>query len=192
MTDSDELKNIDATVLEELFEPNFVAQALQIQPTTLRKYALLAERVTDDLERYRHNVTHNDSRQYTQADIDDFKKIIKLKNVSGITLENAVKSVLLDDDKTGDIKRVALQDTKKGTDHNAIYSVTLDQLVTQNKIMLNQLKSQQQTLENKEQQIEKLASLLQETTDALNKNNHLIEQMQTQKNGFWSRIFKKD
>lgn len=184
-------KNVDVEVIEEMHTPSYVAQALHIKPTTLRKYSLLVEQLTEDLNRYKRYNNEGQTRQYSDSDINDLKRVIKLKGITGITLRDAVNTVFVDDGASIKDNDIALQDTDNEHDHSAIYNATLNRLMAQNRGMLSKLKTQDELIENKDQQIENLSRLLEESTDALNKNSALLEQVNTTKKGFWSSFFGK-
>ncbi|PFD30219.1 DNA-binding protein [Bacillus cereus] len=75
--------------MKALYSPGEVAEQLNIQSSTLRKYADVLEK-----EGYTFIKNERGHRKYRESDVMVFRKVINLKNDTDITLENATKQIV--------------------------------------------------------------------------------------------------
>lgn len=75
--------------MKTLYSPGDVAEQLDIQTSTLRKYADVLEK-----EGYTFIKNERGHRKYRESDIMVFRKVINLKNDTDMTLENATKQIV--------------------------------------------------------------------------------------------------
>ncbi|WP_259418182.1 DUF3967 domain-containing protein [Bacillus toyonensis] len=75
--------------MKTLYSPGEVAEQLNIQSSTLRKYADVLEK-----EGYTFIKNERGHRKYRESDVMVFRKIINLKNDTDMTLENATKQIV--------------------------------------------------------------------------------------------------
>lgn len=75
--------------MKTLYSPGDVAEQLNIQSSTLRKYADVLEK-----EGYTFIKNERGHRKYRESDVMVFRKIINLKNDTDMTLENATKQIV--------------------------------------------------------------------------------------------------
>jgi len=94
----------ETQVVQAVYGSGDVADVLQIQESTLRKYCLLLEK-----QGYEFLKNEQGHRAFFDNDLIVLKKMIKLKNDADMTLEEAVKSVVAW--KNGN--DIALSDTKE-------------------------------------------------------------------------------
>ncbi|PEI67991.1 DUF3967 domain-containing protein [Bacillus wiedmannii] len=71
------------------YSPGDVAEQLDIQSSTLRKYADVLEK-----EGYTFIKNERGHRKYRESDVMVFRKVINLKNDTDMTLENATKQIV--------------------------------------------------------------------------------------------------
>ncbi|PEW91711.1 DNA-binding protein [Bacillus cereus] len=76
--------------MKALYSPGEVAEQLNIQSSTLRKYADVLEK-----EGYTFIKNERGHRKYRESDVMVFRKVINLKNDTDMTLENATKQIVL-------------------------------------------------------------------------------------------------
>ncbi|MHA4197137.1 DUF3967 domain-containing protein [Bacillus cereus] len=75
--------------MKTLYSPSDVAEQLGIQSSTLRKYADVLEK-----EGYTFIKNERGHRKYRESDVMVFRKVIKLKSDTDMTLENATKQIV--------------------------------------------------------------------------------------------------
>lgn len=75
--------------MKTLYSPGEVAEQLNIQSSTLRKYADVLEK-----EGYTFIKNERGHRKYRESDVIVFRKVINLKNDTDMTLENATKQIV--------------------------------------------------------------------------------------------------
>ncbi|HFK1495278.1 TPA: DUF3967 domain-containing protein [Bacillus cereus] len=75
--------------MKMLYSPGDVAEQLDIQSSTLRKYADVLEK-----EGYTFIKNERGHRKYRESDVMVFRKVINLKNDTDMTLENATKQIV--------------------------------------------------------------------------------------------------
>ncbi|UYX52206.1 DUF3967 domain-containing protein [Bacillus thuringiensis] len=75
--------------MKTLYSPGDVAEQLNIQSSTLRKYADVLEK-----EGYTFIKNERGHRKYRESDVMVFRKVINLKNDTDMTLENATKQIV--------------------------------------------------------------------------------------------------
>ncbi|MED3539325.1 DUF3967 domain-containing protein [Bacillus toyonensis] len=75
--------------MKTLYSPGEVAEQLNIQSSTLRKYADVLEK-----EGYTFIKNERRHRKYRESDVMVFRKVINLKNDTDMTLENAIKQIV--------------------------------------------------------------------------------------------------
>ncbi|MDZ5609918.1 DUF3967 domain-containing protein [Bacillus pseudomycoides] len=75
--------------MKTLYSPGDVAEQLDIQSSTLRKYADVLEK-----EGYTFIKNERGHRKYRESDVMVFRKVINLKNDTDMTLENATKQIV--------------------------------------------------------------------------------------------------
>ncbi|EOP47246.1 hypothetical protein IKQ_06313 [Bacillus cereus VDM053] len=75
--------------MKTLYSPGDVAEQLDIQSSTLRKYADVLEK-----EGYTFIKNERGHRKYRESDVMVFRKVINLKNETDMTLENATKQIV--------------------------------------------------------------------------------------------------
>ncbi|MEK4815183.1 MULTISPECIES: DUF3967 domain-containing protein [Bacillus] len=75
--------------MKTLYSPGDVAEQLNIQSSTLRKYADVLEK-----EGYTFIKNERGHRKYREIDVMVFRKVINLKNDTDMTLENATKQIV--------------------------------------------------------------------------------------------------
>ena len=75
--------------MKTLYSPGDVAEQLDIQSSTLRKYADVLEK-----EGYTFIKNERGHRKYRESDVMVFCKVINLKNDTDMTLENATKQIV--------------------------------------------------------------------------------------------------
>ncbi|MED4680905.1 DUF3967 domain-containing protein [Bacillus nitratireducens] len=75
--------------MKTLYSPSEVAEQLNIQSSTLRKYADVLEK-----EGYTFIKNERGHRKYRESDVMVFRKVINLKNDTDMTLENATKQIV--------------------------------------------------------------------------------------------------
>ncbi|WP_144651177.1 DUF3967 domain-containing protein [Bacillus cereus] len=75
--------------MKTLYSPGEVAEQLNIQSSTLRKYADVLEK-----EGYTFIKNERGYRKYRESDVMVFRKVINLKNDTDMTLENATKQIV--------------------------------------------------------------------------------------------------
>ncbi|NWK72571.1 DUF3967 domain-containing protein [Bacillus paramycoides] len=75
--------------MKTLYSPGDVAEQLDIQSSTLRKYADVLEK-----EGYTFIKNERGHRKYRESDVMVFRKVINLKNETEMTLENATKQIV--------------------------------------------------------------------------------------------------
>lgn len=75
--------------MKTLYSPGDVVEQLNIQSSTLRKYADVLEK-----EGYTFIKNERGHRKYRESDVMVFRKVINLKNDTDMTLENATKQIV--------------------------------------------------------------------------------------------------
>lgn len=75
--------------MKTLYSPGEVAEQLNIQSSTLRKYADVLEK-----EGYTFIKNERGHRKYRESDVIIFRKVINRKNDTDMTLENATKQIV--------------------------------------------------------------------------------------------------
>ncbi|PFV34623.1 DNA-binding protein [Bacillus thuringiensis] len=75
--------------MKTLYSPGDVAEQLDIQSSTLRKYADVLEK-----EGYTFIKNERGHRKYRESDVMVFRKVINLKSDTDMTLENATKQIV--------------------------------------------------------------------------------------------------
>ncbi|KXY35582.1 DUF3967 domain-containing protein [Bacillus sp. FSL K6-0067] len=75
--------------MKTFYSPSDVAEQLNIQSSTLRKYADVLEK-----EGYIFLKNERGHRKYRESDVVVFRKVINLKNDTDMTLENATKQIV--------------------------------------------------------------------------------------------------
>ncbi|PEB21797.1 DNA-binding protein [Bacillus toyonensis] len=75
--------------MKTLYSPGEVSEQLNIQSSTLRKYADVLEK-----EGYTFIKNERGHRKYRESDVMVFRKVINLKNDTDMTLENATKQIV--------------------------------------------------------------------------------------------------
>lgn len=75
--------------MKTLYSPGEVTEQLNIQSSTLRKYADVLEK-----EGYTFIKNERGHRKYRESDVMVFRKVINLKNDTDMTLENATKQIV--------------------------------------------------------------------------------------------------
>lgn len=138
---------------QELLMPSAAAKQLGISVTTLRKYSLLAEKVTQDNNHYHR--TKQNSRLYSADDIADLKRVHQIAKEKSVTLEEATAEVfgasltqgLAINEQAGDL--VDMQQF-------AQFVNALEQTIMQQNQAINALKEQLDTISEQNQELLRL------------------------------------
>lgn len=133
------------------YNPEELANLLEIKPSTLRKYSLMLEK-----KGYEFKKNAQGHRWYDDTDIVSMRKLITFKNSNAMSLEDSIDAVLLWK-KGGDI-------APADTTHIALYNDT-----DNNKNTLEEMRSK---LDQQQETIEKLLNVVHE----LSKQNTTIIQ----------------
>lgn len=172
-----------------VYAPKEVAALLGIEPVTLRNYAKLLEG-----QGYNFHKNEKSQRGYFDKDIIAFKKLIALKNQSGMTLERAVNAVISwiqsENKAHSDIENGAIQNISERSKEEILkeFQEFKEQQLAFNQELLQQLKNQQkyieETLNRRDKELMSMVREVQETKKEL--------AMSQQKNGFFSKWFGKN
>lgn len=91
------MKNIEDVI--EYVAPKEVCKQLNIESATLRKYALLFDKVAENGSYFKRDERNN--RLFKKEDVAVLSRMIELKENAGITLEKATRKVLSADRYNG-------------------------------------------------------------------------------------------
>ena len=190
--------------MSAIYNPGDIADLLQIKESTLRKYALMFEKLG-----YRFQKNAQNQRWYTEQDVALFKKVISLKNNGDMDLKSSIeaaflwsKGELIAENETVTRSAITLQSEGNSADIARIeFSIEelKDVVLKQNekieqltKIVLEQqyyIKNELEVL--KTAQLEKTeigaAMIEQEENDDL----EIMEIQESTKKGFFARIFSR-
>lgn len=132
--------------IQAVYGSNDIADVLQIQESTLRKYCLLLEK-----SGYEFLKNEQGHRAFFDHDIIVLRKMIRLKNGADMTLEEAVKSVVAW--KNG--RDIAVSDTEEEL-YSARYNALMEEFKAFqeqqrhfNQALLQEIRSQQTYIENR-------------------------------------------
>lgn len=190
----------ELTDVTEYITPKNVSKQLHIAPETLRKYANLIDKVSqkDFFTRDSHN-----ARMYSKEDVTLLKRIVNLKNTTGITLERSTIQSL--NELNESLKTPAV--TKKQNDENDVirqfqeimkeqketisqYETIVLGLIESNANLTEQVQSMmaiQEQISLKLEHPEKEEPSEIEEAPSVNDS----QKISTGKKGFFSRIFRK-
>lgn len=164
-------KDHDVTTIEEFYGTEYVANKLNIKPGTVRKYAKIIESLPNGADHFKNG--DSTSRVYTSHDIKSFRDALQLKDNSGVTVVNAIKTAFAWVNESSHDADGTSQITVQGEKRDVVMTL----LANQNKQMADLSKQNKELREQLDQLNEKLDSI---TTKLDNS---------TPKRSFWSRIF---
>ena len=155
---SEGTKNIQA-----VYSSSDIADILKVKESTLRKYCLLLEKSGYDFLKNEHG-----HRAFFDHDVIVLRKMISLKSGADMTLEEAVKSVIAW--KNGnDITVSDTEEKRYITRYNDLieeFKVFQEQQINFNKELIQQIRNQQEYIENRlEQRDRLLMQTLRETLE---------------------------
>lgn len=93
MESCDFMKNITDEVTT-LYSSKYLATILNVSPVTLKKYSLLIEKISEGAVLFSRN--DDKSRNYSDSDVLLIKRTLDIREEEGITYENAVTKVLIE------------------------------------------------------------------------------------------------
>lgn len=167
----------------EYITPKDVARQLKIAPETLRKYANLVDKVNK--ENFFTRDSHN-ARMYSKEDITLLKRVIELKNNAGITLEKAVYRSLKEISETSVTDTVSISQNANN-DYLKILIEEQKETINHYESLVTDLIESNRSLTDKVQNL----ITTQEQLELNKKEEKLLIEKNTEKKGFFRRIFKK-
>ena len=163
--------------LQAVFGSSDIADVLQIQESTLRKYCLLLEKAG-----YEFLKNEQGHRAFFDNDVIVLRKMIALKNDADMTLEEAVKSVMAWKKGTD----ITVRDTEE-KQYIARYNDLMkefksfqEQQMNFNKELIQEVRSQREYIENRLEQRDQL--LMQSIRESLEVRKEIAA---TQKKRWW-------
>ena len=163
--------------LQAVFGSSDIADVLQIQESTLRKYCLLLEKAG-----YEFLKNEQGHRAFFDNDVIVLRKMIALKNDADMTLEEAVKSVIAWKNGTA----ITVRDTEE-KQYIARYNDLMkefksfqEQQMNFNKELIQEVRSQREYIENRLEQRDQL--LMQSIRESLEVRKEIAA---TQKKRWW-------
>ena len=163
--------------LQAVYGSSDIADVLQIQESTLRKYCLLLEK-----SGYEFLKNEQGHRAFFDNDVIVLRKMIALKNDTDMTLEEAVKSVIAWKKGTD----ITVRDTEE-KQYIARYNDLMkefksfqEQQMKFNKELIREIRSQQEYIENRLEQRDQL--LMQSIRESLEVRKEIAA---TQKKRWW-------
>ena len=163
--------------LQAVYGSSDIADVLQIQESTLRKYCLLLEK-----SGYEFLKNEQGHRAFFDNDVIVLRKMIALKNDTDMTLEEAVKSVMAWKKGTD----ITVRDTEE-KQYIARYNDLMkefksfqEQQMKFNKELIREIRSQQEYIENRLEQRDQL--LMQSIRESLEVRKEIAA---TQKKRWW-------
>ena len=163
--------------IQAVYGSSDIADVLQLQESTLRKYCLLLEK-----SGYEFLKNEQGYRAFFDNDVIVLRKIISLKNGTDMTLEEAVKSVAAW--KNGN--DIAVSDTEEKhyiTRYNDLmkeFKSFQEQQLNFNKELLQEIRSQREYIENRLEERDRL--LIQSIRETLDVRKEI---MATQQKKWW-------
>ena len=148
--------------VQAVYGSSDIADVLQVQESTLRKYCLLLEKSGYEFLKNEHG-----HRAFFDDDVIVLKKMISLKNGADMTLEEAVKSVIAW--KNG--YDIAVSDTEEkryiARYHDLLeeFKMFQEQQMNFNKELIQEIRQQKEYIENRLEQRDRL--LLQSMRETL-------------------------
>ena len=163
--------------LQAVYGSSDIADVLQIQESTLRKYCLLLEK-----SGYEFLKNEQGHRAFFDNDVIVLRKMIALKNDTDMTLEEAVKSVMAWKKGTD----ITVRDTEE-KQYIARYNDLMkefksfqEQQMKFNEELIREIRSQQEYIENRLEQRDQL--LMQSIRESLEVRKEIAA---TQKKRWW-------
>lgn len=141
---SEGTKNIQA-----VYSSSDIADILKVKESTLRKYCLLLEKSGYDFLKNEHG-----HRAFFDHDVIVLRKMISLKSGADITLEEAVKSVIAW--KNGNDITVNDTEEKRYNDLVEEFKMLQEQQINFNKELIQQIRNQQEYIEYRLEQRDRL------------------------------------
>lgn len=184
-----------------IYNPGDIADLLQIKESTLRKYALMLEKIG-----YKFQKNAQNQRWYTENDVALFKKVIALKNSGDMDLKTSVeaaflwsKGELVAEDGTDTQSAIALQGEGNSADIARIVAgmEELRGIVLMQNEKIEQLTKavlEQQHYINNELEVLKADQLKKaeiSVTMIEQQEEQGIQEQQPTKKGFFARLFNK-
>ena len=177
------MKNIEDVI--EYVAPKEVCKQLNIESATLRKYALLFDKVAENGSYFKRDERNN--RLFTKEDVAVLSRMIELKENAGITLEKSTRKVLNTDRYNG----------KTPTATDALYRMI--------EVQSEQIKKQAELNAEQNQKMDKLLDAVYSLTESNKQLSDKLDQpteIETKikfidpsdpsmKKGFFSRLFNK-
>ncbi len=121
---------------EFVYDTATVSKILGVQESTLRKYCALMQK-----HNYEFNKNTVGHRVFYKKDIEVIKKIVDLKNVGSLTLNESVKTIFESDiDDIDDIDDISAVEPVSNSDYNKL----LEEFATFKNELLEQLQKQQE------------------------------------------------
>lgn len=187
----------EAKDVVEFMTPRETAKKLGIATETLRKYANLFDKVA---ERDYFKRDNQNGRIYSHDDITHLKRVIKLKESAGETLENAVVKILTQESITDATPTVSESNNALLADVTAFQQLVLMQnnLLTEYKGLTDQMIESNEQLQGEIKDLlatqqKQMEDFQQKQAEREEKFAEQLEQLkqENEKKGFFSRIFKK-
>lgn len=163
--------------LQAVYGSSDIADVLQIQESTLRKYCLLLEK-----SGYEFLKNEQGHRAFFDNDVIVLRKMIALKNDTDMTLEEAVKSVMAWR-KGADITVRDTEEKQYIARYNDLmkeFKSFQEQQMKFNKELIREIRSQQEYIENRLEQRDQL--LMQSIRESLEVRKEIAA---TQKKRWW-------
>jgi DNA-binding transcriptional MerR regulator len=177
------MKNIEDVI--EYVAPKEVCKQLNIESATLRKYALLFDKVAENGSYFKRDERNN--RLFTKEDVAVLSRMLELKETMNITLETSTRKVLSSDrynDKTPTVTdalyrmiEAQSEQIKRQAESNS----------EQNKKMNKLLDAVYSLTESNKQ----LSNQLEQSTHNETKIKFIDPSEPVVKKGFFSRLFNK-
>ncbi|MBZ5753711.1 MerR family transcriptional regulator [Metabacillus rhizolycopersici] len=189
----------DTSQAEKAYWTKDVADDLGMAVTTVRKYASLMEENGYTILRNEHN-----QRAFLERDILIMKRIKSLAKAHGVTIEDAVNSVLKGV-PSNEVQTVSGSDTSTMSPPDTKENEQLQALITRYDDKFNDLKNDNDELKGMIQELQQIVKGQQSyIDDSIKKRDEQllqsirelhqarIEAASTEKKGFFSRLFKKE
>ncbi|MED4885474.1 DUF3967 domain-containing protein [Bacillus smithii] len=163
--------------VDVIYDTTSVSKVLGVQESTLRKYCALMQK--SGYEFHKNSVGH---RIFYEKDIDVLRKIVKLKNSSQLTLVESIRTVLNSD--IDDVSGVKVQSDIAYNKLLEEFSLFKKQQKEFNNELLRQLQKQQDYIDNRLEQRDKL--LMQSLKESLEAR----QQIASAKTKKWWKFWK--
>ncbi len=171
--------------MDQYYGPSEIADQLNIQPSTLRKYSLIMEKAG-----YRFVKGENGKRFYRDIDVITLKRVVAAKNSTDMSLEQLIYSII--SENKSDIIMVDDTPVERYGNDIAVLLGKLNNELGEVQVIKDLITVQSETLDKQSEQISELLEVVKVQNGEIQKLHDRLNVAAEGSGNLFTKLFKKN